>query len=76
MFLQKLVVYLVFLLIIIQNSLPIFRSDVATLALGSRPRKRGYKVAGQEEARESRQEEAQELRQEEAQESHHILPGV
>jgi len=35
-------------------------SDVATLALGSRPRQRGCKSAGQEEARES----------------HHILPGV
>jgi hypothetical protein len=33
---------------------------VATLALGSRPRQRGCKGAGQEEARES----------------HHILPGV
>jgi len=41
---------------------------VATLALGSRPRQRGYKVAGQEEAQKSRQEEAWE--------SHHILPGV
>jgi hypothetical protein len=58
MFLQKLVVYLIFLLIIMKNSLPIFKYDVTTLALGSQPRKRGYKVAGQEEARESRQEEA------------------
>jgi hypothetical protein len=33
---------------------------VATLALGSRPRQKGCKGAGQEEARES----------------HHILPGV
>jgi hypothetical protein len=33
---------------------------VATLALGSRPRQRGCKGAGQEEA----------------QESHHILPGI
>jgi hypothetical protein len=41
---------------------------VATLALGLRPRQRGYKVAGQEEA--------WELRQEEARESHDILPGV
>jgi hypothetical protein len=57
---------------------------VATLALGSRPRQRGYKVAGQEEAwklkqeeaRELRQEEARESRQEEARESHHILPGM
>jgi len=59
-------------------------ANVATLALGSRPRQRGCKVAGQEEirelrqeeARELRQEEAQELRQEEARESHHILPRV
>jgi len=49
---------------------------VTTLALGSQPRQRGDKVAGQEEARESRQEEAQESRQEEARESHHILLGV
>jgi hypothetical protein len=41
---------------------------VATLALGSQPRQKGCKVAGQEEIRE--------LRQEEARESHHILPGV
>jgi hypothetical protein len=34
--------------------------NVVTLVLGSRPRQRGYKGAGQEEARES----------------HHILPGV
>jgi hypothetical protein len=33
---------------------------VATLTLGSQPKQRGYKVAGQEKARES----------------HHILPGV
>jgi hypothetical protein len=52
--------------------------------LGSRPRQRGYKVAGQEEVRELRQEEVRELRQEEARESrqekaresHHILSGV
>jgi len=43
-------------------------NNVITLALGSRPRQRGYKVASQEEARESRQEEARE--------SHHILLGV
>jgi len=57
---------------------------VATLALGSWPRQRGYKVASQkepreskqEEAQESRQEKAQESRQEEAWESHHIFPGV
>jgi hypothetical protein len=30
---------------------------VATLAFGSRPKQRGYKVTGQEEARESKQEE-------------------
>jgi len=41
---------------------------VTTLALGSRPRQRGCKVAGQEKARE--------LRQKEAQESHYILPWV
>jgi hypothetical protein len=39
---------------------------VATLALGSRPRQKGCKVAGQEEARELRQEETRESRQEEA----------
>jgi hypothetical protein len=34
----------------------IFLSEnVVTLALGSQPRQRGYKVAGQKEARESRQ---------------------
>jgi hypothetical protein len=36
------------------------RHAVATLALGLRPKQRGCKVAGQEEARES----------------HHIFPGV
>ncbi len=41
---------------------------VATLAMGSRPRLKGCKVVGQEEARE--------LKQEEARESHHILPAV
>jgi hypothetical protein len=41
---------------------------VATLALGSRPRQRGCKVAGQEEV--------WELSQEDPGESHHILPGV
>jgi hypothetical protein len=50
--------------------------NVATLALGSGPRQRGCKVAGQEEVRELSQEEARESRQEEARESHHILPGV
>jgi hypothetical protein len=57
---------------------------VTTLTLGSRPKQRGYKVADQEKARESRQKEARELRQEEAQESrqekaqesHHTLSGV
>jgi len=29
--------------------------DVATLALGSQPKQRGYKVMGQKEAQESRQ---------------------
>jgi len=42
--------------------------NVATLALGSRPRQKGCKVTGQEEARE--------LRQEEVWESHHKLPRV
>ncbi len=42
--------------------------SVVTLALGSRPRQRGCKVASQEEVRE--------LRQEEGWESHHILLGV
>jgi hypothetical protein len=41
---------------------------VATLALGSWPRQKGSKVAGQEKARESRQKEARV--------SHHILSGV
>jgi hypothetical protein len=36
------------------------------LALGSRPRQRGYKVAGQEKAQDSRQVETQESKQEEA----------
>jgi len=43
--------------------------DVATLALGSRPRQRACKGVSQEEARESKQEE-------EARESHHKLPRV
>ncbi len=50
--------------------------NVATLALGSQPRQRGYKVAGQKEAREPRQRGRKGTGQEEAQESHHILPGV
>jgi len=50
---------------------------VATLALGSRPRQRGCKVAGQqEEAQESRQRQCKGAGQEEARESHQILPGV
>jgi hypothetical protein len=63
---------------------------VATLALGLRLRQRGYKVAGQEEARESRQRRNPKIkakrpqgceprrtpRQEKALESHHILPRV
>jgi len=68
------------------------KGSVVTLALGSRPRQTGCKVASpeevrelnqeearelsQEEARELSQEEARELRQEEARESHHILPGM
>jgi hypothetical protein len=36
--------------------------NVATLALGSRPRQRGYKVTNQKEAPESRQEEARDSR--------------
>jgi len=50
--------------------------NVATLALGLQPRQRGYKVAGQEEARESRQRGRKGAGQEKARESHHILPGV
>jgi hypothetical protein len=42
----------------------------------SRPKQRGYKVASQEEAQESKQEEAQEPKQEEARESYHTLLGV
>jgi hypothetical protein len=49
---------------------------VATLALGSQPSQRGYKVAGQEEARESRQRGRKGVSQEEARESHHIFPKV
>jgi hypothetical protein len=40
------------------------KTCVATLVLGSRPRQKGYKVASQEEVRESRQEEARESKQE------------
>jgi hypothetical protein len=49
---------------------------VATLALGLQPRQRGYKVVGQEGARESRQRGHKGAGQEEVRESHHILPGV
>jgi hypothetical protein len=48
---------------------------VATLALGSRSKQRGNKVAGEEEAWESRQEEAQESKQEEAWASNKRKPG-
>jgi hypothetical protein len=41
---------------------------VTTLTLGSRPKQKGYKVAGQKETRESRQEEARK--------SHHTLLEV
>jgi hypothetical protein len=50
--------------------------SVATLALGSQPKQRGCKVAGQEEARESRQRGRKGASQEEARESHHIFPGM
>jgi hypothetical protein len=49
---------------------------VICLMLGSQPRQRGYKVVGQEEARESRQRGRKGAGQEEACESHHIFPGV
>jgi len=49
---------------------------VVTLALGSQLRQRGYKVAGQKEARESKQKGRKGAGQEEAWESHHILLGV
>ncbi len=49
---------------------------IATLALGSRPRQRGYQGAEQEEARESRQRGRKGVGQKEARESHHIFPGV
>jgi hypothetical protein len=52
---------------------------VATLTLGLQLKQRGYKVAGQKQAWESRQRGCT-LRkgagQEEAQESYHTLPGV
>jgi len=49
---------------------------VTTLALGSQPRQRGYKVVSQEEARESRQRGRKGAGQDETRESHHILQGV
>jgi hypothetical protein len=49
---------------------------VTTLVLGSQPRQRGYKVAGQEEAQKSRQRGRKGAGQKEAWESHHILPGM
>jgi len=49
---------------------------IATLVLGSRPRQRHYKGAGQEEARELRQRHCKGVGQEDPGESHHILPGV
>jgi len=69
---------------VINRTMSVKRPDCRNPSLGSWPRLRGCKVAGQEEAwelkqeeaRELRQEEARELRQEEAWESHHILPGV
>ncbi len=47
-------------------------ANVATLALGSRPRQKACKGAGQE----SRQRSRKGAEQEEARESNHILPGV
>ncbi len=49
---------------------------VVTLTLGSRTKQRGYKVAGQEEARELKQKGCKGAGQGEAQESHHIFPWV
>jgi hypothetical protein len=49
---------------------------VKTLALGSQPRQRGYKVVSQEEAQESRQRGRKGAGQDEAWESHHILPRM
>jgi hypothetical protein len=49
---------------------------VATLTLGSRPKQKGCKVAGQEGVRESRQRGCKGAGQKEARESHHIFPGV
>jgi hypothetical protein len=50
--------------------------SITTLALGSRPRQRGCKVAGQEEAREPKQTGRKGADQKGARESHHILPGM
>jgi len=44
--------------------------------LGLQPRQKGYKVAGREEAWESRQIGRKGAGQEEARESHHTLLGV
>jgi hypothetical protein len=50
--------------------------NVATLALGSRPKQRACKGVNQEEAQESRQRHCKGAGQEDLEESHHILPGV
>jgi len=52
------------------------RVAIVTLTLGSQPRQKGYKVANQEEARESRQKGRKGAGQKEVRESHHILPRV
>jgi len=57
-------------------SVGIIAQFVTTLTLGSRPRKKGYKVAGQMGAQESRQKSRKGVGQEEARESHHTLPRV
>jgi hypothetical protein len=49
---------------------------VATLALGSQPRQRGYKVVGQVGTWESRQRSRKGAGQEEAWESHHTFLKV
>jgi len=49
---------------------------VTTLALGSRPRQRGCKVAGQKEGSPGIKTKASGAGQEEVGESHHILLGV
>jgi hypothetical protein len=58
------------------TNLHVDSKSVATLALGSQPRQRGYKVAGQEEAWESKQRGRKGTGQEEAQKSHHIPSRV